>query len=102
MKKGEKGTVQAFVESAKAASVIWNLAETLQPCLNAGLDLNAHLKQMNTGSVDYGTPAPGVDRKPIYFKDFEMELFAAAHCIKRQTAVKLNAVSNDPRGDLFI
>lgn len=102
VKKSEKGTTQAFVESAKAASVIWNLSETLRPCLKAGLDLNAHLKQMNTGSVNYGTPAPGVDRRPIYFKDFEMELFAAAECIKRKLPVKLNAVSNDPRGDLFI
>jgi len=52
VKKGEKGTMQAFVESAKAASVIWNLAETLQPCLEAGLDVNGHLKEMNAGSVN--------------------------------------------------
>lgn len=55
VKKGEKGTTQAFVESAKAASVIWNLAETLKPCLEAGLDVYGHLKEMNAGSVDYGS-----------------------------------------------
>ena len=102
VKKGEKGAAQAFIESAKAASVIWNLIDTLRPCLDEGLDLNAHLKQITTGSVEYGTPAVDSDRKPIYFKDFEMELFAAAQCIKRKLRVKLNAVSNDPRGDLLI
>jgi len=100
--KGEKGTDQAFVESAKAASVVWNLLETLQPCLEHGLDLNEHLKQMTTGSVDYGTPAGEGGLKPIFFKDFEMELFAASQCIKRKMTVKLNAVANDPRGDLLI
>jgi hypothetical protein len=102
VKKGEKGTTQAFVESAKAASVIWNLAETCKPCLDAGLDINGHLKQMNAGSVNYGTPALGGGRKPIHFKDFEMELFAAAECCKRNLPVKLNDVLNDPRGDLLI
>ncbi|MGO8748789.1 MAG: DUF2934 domain-containing protein [Thermoguttaceae bacterium] len=102
VKKGEKGTTQAFVESAKAASVIWNLAETLKPCLEAGLDVYGHLKEMNAGSVDYGKPALGGGRKPIHFKDFEMELFAAAQCCKRKLPVKLNEVLNDPRGDLFI
>ena len=43
--------------------------------------------------------APGADRKPIYFKDFEMELFAAVQCIKLKLPVKLNVVSNDPRGE---
>ncbi|WP_345326620.1 hypothetical protein [Novipirellula rosea] len=100
--KGEKGTEKAFVESARAASIVWNLSETLRPCLDHGLDPTQHLKQITTGSVDYGTPAGEGENKKIFFKDFELELFAAAECIKHGMKVALNPVSNDPSGDLFI
>lgn len=102
VKNGEKGTEKAFVDSARAASIVWNLSETLESCLDHGLDPTQHLKQLTTGSVDYGTPAGEGENKKIFFKDFELELFAAASCIKCGMNVALNTVSNDPSGDLFI
>jgi hypothetical protein len=102
VKKGEKGTEKAFVESARAASVVWSLSETLEPSIAHGLDPTQHLKQITTGSVDYGTPAGEGENKRIFFKDFELELFVGTECIKRGMKVGLNPVSNDPSGDLFI
>lgn len=102
VKAGKKGTEQAFIDSARAVSVVWNLSETLAPCLAHGLDLGQHLRQMTTGSVDYGVPAPAGQQKRIFYKDFEYELFTAAHCLNKGMKVALNPVSNDPSGDLFI
>jgi len=99
---GRKGTQQAFLESARAASVVWGLSETLRPCLAHGLDLNEHLRTMTTGSVDYGVAAAPNQSNRIYFKDFELELFAASQCINKGAKVSLNPVKNDPSGDLFI
>lgn len=65
---GQKLTLQeepseaTLLASAHAAHVVWALADGLKQCDDAGLDLTAHLKQITTGTTDFGTPATGNDR----------------------------------------
>ena len=37
----------------------WTLAETLETCVNEGWGVSNHLKQITTGTIDYGDPYPG-------------------------------------------
>jgi hypothetical protein len=104
--RGEKlpGEPSAEVLNAVArdAHVIYALTDSLKTCADAGLDIVPHLKQITTGTTDYGTPASGTDAKRIYFKDFEFELFTAAALLRAGLAVQLADPPNDPRGDLIV
>jgi len=84
------------------AHVIWMLAENLETCEKAGIDLRNHLKQIRTGSTDYGTSATDKERKKIFFKDFEYELCIAAAASRKGVAVAFSDKPNDPRGDLRV
>jgi hypothetical protein len=85
---------------AEAASVVYTLSETLENCFRAGLPLQADLRNITTGSIDYGEPAEGdASRQQIYFKDFELELFIAARCLTTMP-VRLSDQPNDPLADL--
>lgn len=84
------------------AHVIWALAENLRACADAGLNIVPHLKQITTGTTDYGTPASGTQAKKIYFKDFEFELFLASAMLRAGLKVQLADPPNDPRGDLLV
>ena len=102
IKSVRQGTEQSYIDSARAVTAVWSLSETLRPCVAHGLDLNEHLRTITTGSIDYGSPRqPGASTSHI-FKDFELELFAAATCINSGLEVALNPVKNDPSGDLFV
>lgn len=83
---------------AHDAHVVWALAEGLKLCVDAGLDVHAHLAQLTTGTTDYGTSGDG---HAIYFKDFECELFIAATLLRHGTDVRFSDTPNDPRGDLI-
>ena len=83
---------------AHDAHVVWALAEGLKMCLDAGLDVKAHLAQLTTGTTDYGTSGDG---HAIYFKDFECELFIAATLLRAGTEARFSDTPNDPRGDLI-
>jgi Protein of unknown function (DUF2934) len=83
----------------KAACVAWNLAETLRPCVSRGLNMKSQLTNLKTGTVDYGVR----DHGDNYFKDYELELYVAAECIKKGLPnVGLNSVGNAPDGDLYL
>lgn len=84
------------------AHVIWALADNLKACVAGGLNITPHLKQITTGTTDYGTPAAGNEAKKIYFKDFEFELFLASAMLRAQLKVQLADPPNDPRGDLIV
>jgi hypothetical protein len=84
------------------AHVIWALVDNLKDCIAGGLNVTPHLKQLTTGTTDYGTPAAGNEAKKIYFKDFEFELFLASAMLRAQLKVQLTDPPNDPRGDLIV
>ena len=86
-------------DAVHAAHVVYSLADGLEVCVNAGLDVSNHLKQSTTGSIDYGTPDLSGGQS-IYFKDFECELFIAACLVRRGLAVQFLDQPSDPRGDL--
>jgi hypothetical protein len=86
-------------KSIEQIHVIMALGEVLEICVSGGLDVSSHLRQISTGSTDYGTPDTG-SGKSIYYKDFELELFIAAALLREGLNVKLLTLHNDPRGDL--
>lgn len=104
IKSVRQGNQQAYIDSARAMTSVWNFSETLRPCIARGLNLDGHLRTLTTGSLNYGVPrSPGAPPNEIFFKDFELELFVAARCINGGIAnVALNPIMNDPSGDLFI
>lgn len=87
-------TDENAASSAHDAHVVWALAESLKVCVDAGLDLRAHLANMGTGSTDFGTPTSA--NKRIYFKDFEYEVFIMAHFIRSGVTVVPAPEPNDP------
>ncbi len=87
---------------AHDAHVIWALVDTMKTRMAAGLNIVPHLKQITTGTTDYGTPASGTEAKRIYFKDFEFELFVAAAMIRAKLQVALADPPTDPRGGLIV
>lgn len=84
------------------AHVVWALADDLIDCEARGLNITPYLKQITTGTTDYGTPAAGNEAKKIYFKDFEFELFLASAMLRAKLKVQLADPPNDPRGDLIV
>ena len=79
---------------------MWALAETIQSCLDGGLEISTHLKRITTGSVNYGTP--GVSSRDHSFKDFELELFVAGILRKRGVLVEFAENPSDPRGEMIV
>jgi hypothetical protein len=101
IKSVRQGTELSYIDTARAITSVWNLSETLRPCVAYGLDLDEHLRTITTGSMDYGTPRQPSAPTSHIFKDFELELFVAARCINGGLKVALNPIKNDPSGDLF-
>lgn len=92
-----------FLENARACTAVWNLSETLRPCVARGLNMSSQLRNITTGTVDYGAPATPGTRNSHYFKDFELELYCAAQCINDGVAnVGLNPIPSAPDGDLYL
>jgi hypothetical protein len=104
IKSVREGNEQSYIDSARAVASVWSFSETLRPCIARGLNLDAHLRTVTTGSLNFGVPrAPTAPPHEIFFKDFELELFVAARCINGGIAhVALNPIANDPSGDLFV
>jgi hypothetical protein len=92
-----------FLENARSCAAIWNLAETLRPCVARGLNMDTQLRNITTGTLDYGAPLVPGTRNSHYFKDFELELYSAAQCINAGIPhVALNPTPSAPDGDLFL
>lgn len=84
------------------AHVIYSLAENLDACVQGGVDVKAHLKQIGTGTTDYGTAAGESSQKTIFFKDFEYELCICAAALRSGLRARFSDEPNDPRGDLHV
>lgn len=87
--------------TAHDAHVIWALAENLEVCEEAGLDLSAHLAQITTGSTDFGTRDAGTGRT-IFYKDFECEITIAATLLRAGLKPQFALESNSPLGELHL
>ena len=79
---------------------IWTLVETLETCVKGGWDVSNHLKQITTGTVDYGKPMKGNEHRKIFYKDFECELFIGSVLIKNNLYPELLPDPDDPKGDI--
>src|SRR5581483_1311505 len=89
--------------SVRAFHNVWALYDSLDSCQTAGLPITAHLKQMTTGSTDFGVPSePSSAFRMIYYKDFEAELFIAASLARAGLPVRFLEEPNDPRGDMLV
>jgi hypothetical protein len=96
-------TEENFLKSANACHAVWNLHEVVEACISAGLDVADHLRQLTTGTLDYGIPADAVtSNKTIFFKDFEAELLVASRLGKAGLPVQFFQKSNDPRGEMHV
>ncbi len=80
--------------SAHNAHVIWMLSDNVKTCVEAGLELRAHLANIATGSTDFGTQSQ--DNRTIFFKDFEYEVFIMATLLNKGVRVELAPTPNDP------
>ena len=91
-----------FLENARACTAMWDLAGTLRLCASRGLNMTTQLRNITTGTVDYGVPA-APNTQSHYFKDFQLELYVGAQCITDGVPhVALNPVPNAPDSDLFL
>jgi hypothetical protein len=91
-----------FLANARACTAMWDLAGMLRTCDTRGLNMTAHLRNITTGTVDFGVPA-APNSQSHYFKDFQLELYVAAQCITDNVPqVALNPVPNAPDGDLYL
>jgi hypothetical protein len=92
-----------LLAAVRAFHNVWALYDSLDSCQKAGLPIAAHLKQMTTGSADFGVPSePSSAFRMIYYKDFEAELFVAASLARAGLPVKFLEEHNDPRGDMLV
>jgi hypothetical protein len=94
-------TNDSLLETVQACHVIYSIADSIEICLNAGLDISRQLAQMATGTVDYGTPA-GTSAKNIYLKDFEYELFIASCLIRDGVKPQFLENPSDPTGEMIV
>ncbi len=78
----------------------WALAESLEICVDAGWNVSNHLKQITTGTIDYGESALHAELKKIFYKDFECELFIGSVLIKQGLNPELLENPDDPKGDI--
>jgi translation initiation factor 6 (eIF-6) len=85
------------IRIANDAHFILALGAEVKTCIDVGLDVSDHLKQMNMGTVDFGTPADKLHAH--YLKDFEFELMILARLVTAGTLPTLFPYANDPRGD---
>jgi len=85
---------------AEKTNAIIMLADTLRPLDAAGIAITRYLKQIGTGSTNYGTPQLPGQSKTHFFKDFETELFVLAALIKAKAPVALLPDPSDPVGEM--
>lgn len=80
--------------TAHDAHVVWALQESIETCLTHGLNLDAHLANIATGTTDYGAPTD--DNRRIFFKDFEYEVFIMAALLRQGRRIILAPEPNHP------
>lgn len=100
-KSDKPPTDENLHNSYSSLHVVYALAESLQTCVNAGVDVAGYLPQLTTGTTDFGVPA-GPNDRTIFFKDFEFELLIAATLVKAGVIPTLMAVPNDPSGEMCV
>ncbi len=100
-KTNEPFTQGRLIRTVNDVHVIYAIAEILEICVQAGLNVSNHLKQLTTGTVDYGTPEAR-NKKTRFLKDFEFELFIASALIRGKLKPEFPTQPNDPRGDLIV
>src|SRR5260370_8066150 len=87
----------AFVNSIVACHVVWALYDSVKGCIDAALDVTDHLRQLTTGTIDFGVPADAAtSHEKIYFKDFEAELFVTSQLHKPTLPVSSFPDPNHP------
>lgn len=92
---------QALMKAVESAQTIYVIAESVERCLAEALDISRHLKQMATGTIDYGSPG-SAGQKNIYLKDFEYELFIASALVTRGLKPVFLPDRNDPTGEMQV
>ena len=104
--KGAPAKIELLPEEYRVilndAHVIYSLAENLDACVQSGVDVKIHLKQIRTGTTDYGTAAGENGQKTIFFKDFEYELCVCAAALRSGLRARFSDEPNDPHGDLHV
>ena len=100
LKSTKSASEAAVQEAVQALHVIYSIADSIELCLNSGLDITRQLSQMATGTTDFGTPAHKNSR--IYFKDFEYELFIASCLIRRGLKPEFLEDRSDPIGEMSV
>ena len=99
-KSSEPFSQELLIRVVNDAHIIYAIAESLETCTKAGLNIAHHLKQLTTGTADYGTPAAS-NVGTMFLKDFEFEIFIAATLIRHGLMPALPDEPNDPRGDVL-
>jgi len=100
LKSTKSASDAAVQEAVQALHVIYSIADSIELCLNSGLDITRQLSQMATGTTDFGTPTRKNSR--IYFKDFEYELFIASCLIRRGLKPEFLEDRSDPIGEMSV
>lgn len=101
VKSNEPANDEAVLRSVEAAQVIYAMAESIETCQSGGLDINRHLAQMATGTINFGTPGTS-EKKDIYLKDFEYELFIASTLLRVGLNPNFLTDANDPIGEMEV
>lgn len=74
------------IDTLKPLLVLHSLSDTLKTLWMKRKPFGTQLRAMNSGDFAYGTPS---DQSEIYFKDFELEIFTAAHLNEYNVDVEL-------------
>jgi hypothetical protein len=101
VKSNKPSNDQAVLQTVEAAHVIYTMAESIETCQSAGLEITRQLAQMATGSINFGTPGT-TEKKDIYLKDFEYELFIASTLVKEGLRPNFLADPSDPIGEIEV
>jgi hypothetical protein len=101
VKSTELANDQAIHKTVEAAHVVYALAESIETCQSAGLDITRHLTQMATGTINFGTPGT-TEKKDIYLKDFEYELFIASTLLNNGLRPNFLDDPSDPIGEMEV
>lgn len=95
-------TTEEVAARAEQANAIITLADTMRPLDAAGLAIVRYLKQIGTGSTNYGTPQQPGQSKKHFFKDFETELFVLSNLLQAGLPVQLLTDPSDPAGEMEV
>jgi hypothetical protein len=101
VKSSEPATEVAVLKAVEACHVIFAISESVGICHSAGLEITRQLRQMATGTANFGTPG-STKTKGIYLKDFEYELFIASSLIRRGLAPRFLDDPSDPMGEMVV